>query len=93
MTIDDARKIVADAEAKKEAEKLRLAEKVLCAEIVFPKDMQDGYGITGYTMKYEDMLSFIEEELDVSDATSLTFEVTFSMRTNKWIESIPEYDG
>ena len=70
----------------------RLKEKVLCAEITFPAKMQKALGITGFVMKASEVLDFVESEFDNGDAYPITFTVKYMMRSNKWIESLPEAD-
>ncbi len=89
-TIEELREIAFAKENEAEAEKARLKETVLCAEITFPAKMQKELGITGYTMKASEIAQMIEDELDNGDAKSLTFTVKYFYKTNKWIENIPE---
>ena len=70
----------------------RLKEKVLCAEITFPAKMQKELGITGFAMKASEVLDFVESEFDNGDGYPITFTVKYMMRSNKWIESLPEAD-
>lgn len=91
-TIDELRNKVAKQEAEDKSERLRLQEKVLCAEITFPPKMQRELGITGFTMKYDEAKDFIEEELKNRDGNTITFSIRYSMKTNKWIENLPEAD-
>ena len=70
----------------------RLKEKVLCAEITFPQKMQKELGITGFTMKASEVLDFVESEFDNGDGYPVTFTVKYMMRSNRWIESLPEAD-
>ena len=81
-----------DEEAKRDAEveAKRLKEKVLCAEITFPTRMQKDLGITGLTMKASELTDFVESEIENRDSNSVTFSIRFMIRTNKWIESLPE---
>ena len=89
-TIDELRELESLRQNEVEEEKARLKEKVLCAEITFPPQMQRELGITGFTMKYDEAKDFIEEELQNRDGNSVTFSIRFSMKTNKWVESLPE---
>lgn len=81
-----------DVERQKEAEReqKRLKEKVLCAEITFPKQMQTDLGIDGYTMKASELEDFVETEIENRDGNTITFKIRFMMKTNKWIEELPE---
>lgn len=74
------------------AEKARLKEKVLCAEVTFPTKMQRELGITGFTMKASELSDFVEQEIESRDGNTVTFSIRFMMKTNKWIESLPEAD-
>ena len=70
----------------------RLKEKVLCAEITFPPKMQKELGVTGFAMKASEVLDFVESEFDNGDGYPVTFTVKYMMRSNRWIESLPEAD-
>jgi len=67
-------------------------EKVVCAEIEFSPQYKKNLGIHGFTMKASEIESFIEDEFRNTNNQSLTFKIKFSMKTKKWIESLPEAD-
>lgn len=67
-------------------------DKVVCAEIEFSPQYKKNLGIYGFTMKASEIESFIEDELRNSGSQSITFKIKFTMKTKKWIESLPEAD-
>lgn len=91
-TMEELRLEEVEKQKDREAEEKRLAEKVLCAEITFPTKMQLELGISNLTFKYDDVKDWIEEELANADKKSVTFSIKFFMKTNKWIENLPEAD-
>ena len=91
-TIDELREAEWVRKNEELAEKARLKEKVLCAEITLPPSDQKHLGIKGFTMKASEVEEWMKGELNHDDRTSMTVTVKFSMKTNKWIESLPEAD-
>jgi len=65
-------------------------EKIVCAEVSFPPTLKGHLGIAGYTMKASEVEDWAEEELRNSDAQSITVKIKFSMKTKKYMDSIPE---
>lgn len=65
-------------------------EKVLCAEVVFPKDMQKILGIHGFTMRADKVVEWAQDEFDDGDYRKLSCTVHFFKRTQKWLDSLPE---
>jgi len=90
--MEELRILEVQKEKDREAEEKRLAEEVLCAEITFPTKMQLDLGISNLTFKYDDVKDWIEEELANADKKSVTFSIKFFIKTNKWIENLPEAD-
>ena len=91
-TIEELREAERTRSNAVEVEKVRLQEKVLCAEITFPNSMKKALGINGFTMKAEEVQSFVEQEMENGDKKSHVFVVKYFYRTNKWIENLPEAD-
>jgi hypothetical protein len=91
-TMEELRLKVEKEKQEQEEEERRLQEEVLCAEITFPTKMQLDLGISNLTFKYDDVKDWIEEELANADKKSVTFSIKFFMKTNKWIENLPEAD-
>jgi len=91
-TMEELRLEEIKKEKDREAEEERLQEEVLCAEITFPTKMQLDLGISNLTFKYDDVKDWIEEELANTDKKSVIFSIKFFIKTNKWIENLPEAD-
>jgi hypothetical protein len=74
------------------AEKARLEEKVLCAQVLLPTNMARHLGINSLTMKASELSEFVENEIENRDGNTIKFAIKFMMKTNRWIESLPEAD-
>lgn len=91
-TTDEIRRSEVQRQQEKAIEEKRLKEKVLCAEITFPPQMQRQLGITGFIMKASEVEELVENEIENRSGNTVTFKIRYSMRTNKWIENLPEAD-
>lgn len=91
-TIEELRE--KDSQAKKAVEKenARLKEKVLCCEVTLPRKDQRHLGVTGFTMKASELTDFVEQEIASRDYNTMTLSIRFMMKTNRWIENLPEAD-
>lgn len=67
-------------------------KKILCATITMPRKWQENLGIQGFTMKASEVKRYIEDELDYSGLEKLTVKIEFSLKTEKWLKSLPEAD-
>ena len=67
-------------------------KKVVCAEITFPPQLKKHLGISGFIMKASEVENWAEDELNNSGAQSITVKIKFSMKTKRYIDSIPEAD-
>lgn len=91
-TIEELREAEWIKQNEFEAEKARLKEKVLCAEVNLPNQLQKHLGIKGFTMKASELEEFIKDEIESRDFNTMTCTIRFMMKTNKWIENLPEAD-
>jgi len=89
-TIDELREIEEQKQKEKESEKERLKEKVICASVTFPSKMKKELGVSGFIMKLNELEDFIEQQMDGDEGRKLNFEIKFFMKTNKWVENLPE---
>ena len=91
-TVEELREAEWVRQNEEAAEKARLKEKVLCAQVLLPLKMARCLGVDSLTMKASELEEFIENEIENSDVNTFKCSVKFTMKTNKWIESLPEAD-
>ena len=90
MTVEELRIQEEQRKKNQKLEDKRLKEKVLCAEVGFPPQMQRSLGVSGLMMKASELEEFVENEIQNRDGNTVTFTIRFMRRTNKWIETLPE---
>ena len=91
-TIDELRKLVVDKDLIEKEEQKRLKEKVLCAQVLLPFSLAKHLGINSLTMKASEVEDFVVNELENKGGNTIKFSIKYMMKTNKWIENLPEAD-